>query len=257
MAKELILIAGVTATGKSSSLMNLSVTKDAKGKINRDGQQGIFYLGTEANKPLPFQHKFKRLLNGLEDPLQVFKVFTQVEESPDFHTIIIDSINFLLDMYESRIILDPSVKDSRKEWSGYQQFFKKIMQEYVSTSEKTWIFCAHNAQELLTNGEYLYYVPVKGALKNQGLEAYFSNVVYTRRVNIKELEALPYDPNLLTITARDRAVGYKHVFQCEVTKDFANSKIRSPIGCFAENQIFMNNDCQMLLDHLAEYRNAS
>ena len=84
-----------------------------------------------------------------------------------------------------------------------------------------------------------------------------SNVVYTRRVNIKELEALPYDPNLLTITARDRAVGYKHVFQCEVTKDFANSKIRSPIGCFAENQIFMNNDCQMLLDHLAEYRNAS
>lgn len=127
------------------------------------------------------------------------------------------------------------------------------MQDVVAKSQKDWIFIAHNTAELQPDGTYKYYVPVKGALKGQGAEAYFSIIVYARRVKITELEALPYDENLLHITERDRLVGYKHVFQCEVTKEFANSRIRSPIGCFAPNQIFMDNDMQLLLDHLCRY----
>ena len=127
------------------------------------------------------------------------------------------------------------------------------MQDIVAKSGKNWIFIAHNIAELQNDGTYKYYVPVKGALKNQGAEAYFSIIVYARRAKITELEALPYDENLLNITERDRLVGYKHVFQCDVTKEFANSRIRSPIGCFDSKQIFMDNDTQLLLDHLNKY----
>ena len=239
MARQLVLIAGTATAGKSASLMNM---KDP---------EGVFYLGTEANKPLPFADKFKKLKSGLDNPNDVFQLFAQLEQMPEIHTIVIDSITFLMDMFESKNVL--TSKNTMGAWSDYQQFFKKLMQDVVAKSTKNWIFIAHNTQELMPDGTYQYYVPVKGALKAQGLEAYFSIVVYARRVRINELEELPYDKNLLHITARDRAVGYKHVYQCEVNKEIANSRIRSPLGCFAENQIFMDNDLQMLLTHLDAY----
>lgn len=239
MARNLILIAGEPASGKSASLMNL-----------RD-QKGVFYLNTESMKPLPFKNDFKHLKSGLNDPEDIFALFNKVEEMDDVHTIVVDSITFLMSMFESQKVLHAA--NTLKGWSDYQEFFKKLMQEVVATSNKNWIFIAHNTAELMPDGTYKYYVPVKGALKNLGLEAYFSIIIYARRVKIDELKELPYDENLLHITTRDEAVGYKHVFMCDVTKAFANSKIRSPIGCFAENQIFMDNDCQALLDHLDKY----
>lgn len=239
MTRQLILIAGESGTGKSASLMNI-----------RDPQR-TFYLSTEANKPLPFPNKFKVPSATLSSPLQVIPLFKKLEEIDEIDTIVIDSITFLMDMYESQEVLKAT--DTRKAWGDYQQFFKTIMQEIVQNSTKNWVFIAHNTAELTNNGTYKYYVPVKGALKNQGLEAYYSLIVYTRRVTIDELESYPYDEDLLHITERDRMVGYKHVFQCEVTKDFANSRIRSPIGAFAPNQIFMDNDVQLLMDHLAKY----
>lgn len=238
MARQLVLVAGESSSGKSASLMNLR------------NQEGVFYLGTEAGKELPFPNKFKKI-RGLVNPNDLFAVFAQVEQNPDIHTIVIDSITFLMDMFESKNVLGTS--NTMKGWSDYQQFFKRLMQDVVALSNKNWIFLAHNTAELLPDGTYKYYVPVKGALKAQGLEAYFSIIVYTRRVRITELETLPYDENMLHITERDRAVGFKHVYQCEVTKDMANSRIRSPIGCFKPEQIFMDNDLQMLLDHLDSY----
>ncbi len=64
---------------------------------------------------------------------------------------------------------------------------------------------------------------------------------------------MEYDESILHITPRDEAVGYKHVFQLDVTKDLADSRIRSPLGCFNPNQIFMDNDVQLLLDHLENF----
>lgn len=239
MARILFMIGGESASGKSASLMNLK------------NPERIFYLGTESNKPLPFPDKFKKLINGLQDPKDIWDLFNTLENSDDFDTIIIDSITFLMDMYESVYIHGSS--DSRTEWGNYQQFFKRLMQDVVSKSTKNWIITAHVAAELMNNGNYRYFVPVKGALAKQGLEAYLSIIVYARKVKIDELEEMPYDGNLLHITARDRAVGYKHVFQCEVTKEYADSKIRAPIGCFSPEQIYMDNDAQMLLEHLEKY----
>lgn len=239
MARMLLLVAGTAASGKSSSLRNLR------------NPEKVLYLSSESNKPLPFRDKFKKLQGGLNNPNDVFQLFDMFEKDPNLDTIVIDSITFLMDMFESMNVLTSS--NQMSGWSSYQQYFKKIMQEYVAKSQKNWIFLAHNAEELKPNGEMKYYVPVKGALAKNGLEAYFSLVVYARRVPIKELTKLEYDPEILHITPRDEAVGYKHVFQLDVTKDLADSRIRSPLGCFNPNQIFMDNDVQLLLDHLENF----
>lgn len=99
MANHLVMICGFPASGKSSSLMYLQ------------NPEGVLYIGTESNKPLPFPDKFKKIKNGLENPNQIFDLFASIEENPDIHTIVIDSINFLMDMFETMNIY--RAKDSR------------------------------------------------------------------------------------------------------------------------------------------------
>jgi site-specific recombinase XerC len=88
-------------------------------------------------------------------------------------------------------------------------------------------------------------------LKGNGVEAYFSTVVAAKKVDLKTLEA--YKSDLLTITEEDRELGYKHVFQTRPTKTTTGERIRSPMGMFSRAQTFMDNDCQLLLDHLHEF----
>lgn len=239
MANHLLMCCGFPSAGKSTALMNLK------------NPEGVFYLGTESNKPLPFPDKFKKLTEGLQNPNDVFQLFHQLEEMPEIHTVVVDSINFLMDMFETMNIV--GAKDSRAEWGNYQQFFKRIMQEYVSKSKKNWIFTAHVNAELLPTGDYRYSVPVKGALKAQGLEAYFSIIVYARNMSLKELEPYQTDESLFKLTVKEERNKTKRVFQCDVTPDMVQSGIRAPIGCFNDSQIFMDNDFDKLLSHLDSY----
>ena len=129
---QLVLIAGSSATGKSASLRDLA------------NPEGVMYLGTEAGKRLPFKSKFKSL--KVTDPHQVLQAFDQANAMDDVHTIIIDSLTFLMDMYESMYVL-PSA-NTMKAWGDYAQFFKNMMQQKVASSTKTVIFTAHNKEEL-------------------------------------------------------------------------------------------------------------
>lgn len=88
---QLVLIAGSSATGKSASLRDIK------------NPEGVIYLGTEAGKRLPFACKFKTLV--VTDPHQVIQAITQAEQMPEIHTIIVDSLTFLMDMYESNYVL--------------------------------------------------------------------------------------------------------------------------------------------------------
>src|SRR5690606_10212726 len=94
-------------------------------------------------------------------------------------------------------------------------------------------------------------VPVKGALKNNGIEAYFSTVVVAKKVPIKELEK--YGNKMLEITEEEKELGYKHVFQTRITQKTTGFRIRSPMGMFSKEQTYVDNDCQKLLDHLTEF----
>ena len=95
------------------------------------------------------------------------------------------------------------------------------------------------------------FVPIKGALKNQGVEAYFSTVVASKKLPLKDLEK--YNSDLLHISEEEKELGFKYVFQTRITKNTTGERIRSPMGLFSKEQTYMDNDAQILLDHLNEF----
>ena len=233
---QLVLIVGYSATGKSASLRNI-----------RD-QHKWLYLNCEAGKRLPFKNKFQSY--RIEDPYQVHEAFDYGTGNPEIGGIITDSLTFLMDMYETQYVLNSA--NTMQGWSNFAQYFKILMQQKVTAFAKPTIFTAHvgdvldeKAMEMKTS------VPIKGSLKNNGVEAYFSTVVAAKKIAVKDLT--PYKSSLLNITDEEQELGYKHVFQTRPTKTTTGERIRSPMGMFSKEQTFIDNDSQLLLDHLDEF----
>jgi len=89
---HLVLLCGKSAAGKSASLMNLK------------NPEGVMYLNCEAGKRLPFRARFKQFT--IVDPMQIFEAFDAAENMPDVHTIVVDSLTYLMDMYESLYVIN-------------------------------------------------------------------------------------------------------------------------------------------------------
>lgn len=234
---QLVLIAGESGTGKSASLRNLK------------NQERWMYLNCESGKRLPFRNKFQQF--KIVDPYQVFEAFDHAtNNSNDWDGIVIDTLTFLLDMYESVYIVGAA--NGQKAWGDFAQFFKNLMQDKVVKFNKPVIILAHTlAIYDEKTMEMRSSVPVKGSLKNNGIEAYFSTVVATKRMPIKELDSFSSD--ILTITDEEKELGYKHVFQTQPTKKTVGDRIRSPMGMFSKQETYMDNDAQLLIQHLREY----
>ena len=85
---QLVLVNGVSGSGKSASLRNIK------------NQGDWLYMNTESGKRLPFRNKFQTAV--ITDPFQVEEGFRHAIENPDeVSGIILDSMTFLMDMYES------------------------------------------------------------------------------------------------------------------------------------------------------------
>jgi hypothetical protein len=233
--RNLILVSGKSATGKSASLMHL---KDPA---------GVMYLNCESGKELPFPSKFKQ--GVVVNPAQVTKSILDAEKL-DIHTIVIDSLTFLMDMYESINVIDSS--NTMKAWGEYAQYFKKLMNKYVASSSKNIVFIAHT-MDILNESDMVMetMVKVKGSTMNQGVEAHFCNVISSKKVPLKKLEG--YENDLLVITPEEELLGFKYVFQTQLTKETVNERIRGPIGLWDRNHTYIDNDLQKVLDHLHAY----
>ena len=94
-------------------------------------------------------------------------------------------------------------------------------------------------------------IPVKGALKNNGVESYFSVNVAAKVVPLKELA--DYENDLLHITEEDKDLGYKYVFQTRKTAKTIGERIRAPMGMFDKKHTYIDNDVNMLLNYLNDY----
>lgn len=247
---NLVLISGASATGKSASFRSLK------------NPEGVVYLGCEAGKKLPFKNNFATYT--ITDPYQVWELFDvlavkgnkikhpQLNVEVEVHTVIIDSLTFLMDMFESMHVLGSA--DTMRGWSNYQQFFKTLMQDKVAKCTCNVLMTAHTLTILNENEMAMEVkVPIKGALKNNGVESYFSCVVSTKKVPIKKLE--PYKNDYLNVTEDDEIVGYKHVYQTRLTKDTVNERIRNPMGMYALSETFIDNDAQYLIDRLGDFYN--
>ena len=236
MNDHLILIGGESTTGKSACLRNI---KDP---------EGVMYLNLESNKDLPFASKFKQF--NVTDPLQVIEALTKAEGMPGIHTIVVDSLTFMLDQWKTRYL--HKAKDTQKAWGQFAEFFKELMTMHVAKSTKTVIFTAHtqtvlNEQTMMMETK----VPVQGSLKGNGIEAFFSTIVYTKVLPVTTLKNFA-NPNL-TFTEDEEEIGIKHVFQTRLTKETVGDKIRSNMGMWEKNETYIDNDAQVLIDRLTNY----
>lgn len=238
---QLLLIVGESTTGKSTALRNI---KD---------QESWIYMNYESGKKLPFKNKFNEYVQT--DPEALFPILQYVIDNPGaVKGTVIDSLTFLMDMYESLYV--NGATDGRKAWGGYHQFFKRIMQEYIPLITSPVVILAHSKFErdektLMTTSQ----VPVKGALKNVGVEAYFSTVIATKRMPVKDLAPYKDGNKLLNITPREEALGFKYVFQTQVTKTTTGERIRGPFDMWSDAETFIDNDVAVVLDRLNEYYN--
>lgn len=233
---QLMLICGESAGGKSASLRSLQ------------NQEGVMYLNCEAGKKLPCRNKFKSYT--ITDPLQVIEAMQKAEEMPEIHTVVVDSLTFLMDMFESVYVIPAA--DGMKAWSSYAQFFKNLMQTHVAGSSKNIIFTAHTLS-VLNEADMVMEkkVPIKGALKNNGLEAYFSTIVAAKKMDVTKLAK--YKNKHLVITEEEAAIGIKYVYQTLLTKETVNERIRSSMSMWDTSETFIDNDAQIVLDRLHEY----
>jgi len=233
---NLVLIVGKSGSGKSASLRNI---KDPK---------GVIYLNCESGKELPFVGSFKQ--QKITDPRQVPAIIEQAEEHSNIHTIVIDTITFLMDMFESTLVLKS--KNKMEGWSNYAQFWKGMMQQSVAKSTKNIIMTAHT-MDVLNEGEGVMetLVKVKGSIMNQGIEAYFCNVIACKKLATQALSN--YGSDLLVVTPEEEALGFKYVYQTKLTKETVHERLRGPIGLWTTAETYIDNDAQLVLDRLHEY----
>lgn len=232
---HLILISGKSASGKSASLMAM------------DAPEGIIYLNCENGKKLPFKTKFKEFT--ITDPAQVYRAFAEAEKMPEIHTIVVDTLTYMMDLYESTKVLTAS--DTMKAWGNYAQFMKVLMNSVVAKSTKNVVFLAHTS-DVLNESEMINetVVKVKGSLMNQGIESFFTNVISTKKLPLSKIANIN---DLYTVTPEEEAQGFKYVYQTKLTKETVNERIRAPMGMWAANETFIDNNLQNVLDRLHEY----
>lgn len=235
MSEQLMLIEGVSASGKTLSLDSI---------VNRDA---VVYLNCEG-KRVPFKKQFKTTANII-DPHQVFEGIEYANNTPGVELVVIDTIDFLMNLFETNIV--KTAANGQKAWGDYFTFFQNLMQA-VAKSPRSFIFLGHAAtiidEESMTKQTSC---PVKGALRNIGIESFFTAIVMAKQVPLRLVT--PYENKLLNVSEEDKERGVKYVFQTRMTKESSGEKIRSPQEMWDKSETFIDNNAQHVLDRLNHY----
>ena len=160
--RRIALIMGPPAHGKSMSLRNLK-NPERKVVFNTD------------RKELPFKSKFRNV--HINDPYEVLTYMDQIAQQPDdvVDTIIIDTITFLMDMFETKYVVNSA--NTQTAWGQYAQFYKQVIDKALA-SNKTIIVLAHE-KKVMNDSEMVLEtkVPVKGSVGHTGV----SNLAHSYR----------------------------------------------------------------------------
>ena len=234
MNNRIVLCTGKPASGKSTSLL----------KVKDD--PSIAYLNTDL-KDLPFKATFPEL--KITNPQIIIPAIAELESKEEIKTVILDTITFLMDQYETQVV--GKAVNTMKAWGEYAKFYKEFMHA-IKSGTKNYIIFAHtkdvyNESELVTEIK----VPVKGSVGHTGVEADFTTIIGTKKVPLSKLEG--FENDLLTITPREEALGFKYVFQTYIDKDTLQDKMRSAMGLWADNEMYIDNDILHVTKRLEEY----
>ena len=71
------------------------------------------------------------------------------------------------------------------------------------------------------------------------------------QIPVKKLEG--FENDLLKITDEEREDGVKYVFVTRITKETAGSKMRSAMGLWKRNELYIDNDMDLVFKRLHQY----
>ncbi len=235
--KNIVLIMGRPNTGKSTSLMNL------------ENQEKMVYLNTDL-KELPFADRFMRNV-AVADAMDIIPFITEIEKNPAVEGAVLDTLTFLMSMYERQYVQNSP--NTQKAWGDYGTFYREFIHA-IKAGTKDYAILAHEDSFLNEQSMQMETrIPVKGSVGKIGVEADFTTILSTKQMPIKKLE--PYENDLLHITDDEREDGFKYVFTTRVTKDSVGEKMRSAIGLWGRNELYIDNDLNQVFKRLREYYN--
>jgi hypothetical protein len=235
--KNVVLVAGPPNTGKTTSLMQMK------------NQASFVYLNTDL-KELPFKHNFLAAAE-IAEPEDILEYINQIEENEVATGGVIDTLTFLMGMFERMRV--KTSHDTQKAWGQYGDFYRDFIHR-VKSGSKDYAILAHT--DTIFNevkGEYETKVPVKGAVGKVGVEADFSTILGTKQITIKQLEKLGIENDLLHITDEEREDGFKFVFQTRITKETLGEKMRSAMGLWNRNELYIDNNLEQVFSRLRKY----
>lgn len=245
---HLILLVGKPTAGKTYSLRNLR------------NPEGVLYLLCESGKNLPIQNcKFKQEI--ITDPRIELtgpsSYLRQASEHSDkIHTVIIDSLTLLMQMYETRYKVE--YNNTMKFWGDYGDFFVNVINQEVPLLIKAGInviIIAHtsdiyNDKDMVTEVK----VKLKGSVMNIGVEAYFNDIIAAKVIPIEKLKEYPNGMlHLDQLEDEELITEQKHVLQTKLTKESRYDKLRSSPGLWKMNETFIDGDIQVVLDHFNQF----
>lgn len=250
MAGQLLLVVGKPTSGKTFSLDGMRE------------KEKIFYLNCEGSgKPLPIsgRNKIKQqiILDPLEELLGEKNYIDQLVRNKDkanINTVVVDTITFLMDIVETKYVKTVDAKHTMQAWGFYGDFFRNFMGQVAKLLKVgiDVILMAHVAERF--NGEEQVmdsYIPIKGAVGKTGVEAFFSDIVSTEHMKVKDLEG--YENDYLHITEEEQEEGFKHVIQTRITKDTIGKRIRTNPAMWKKKETYIDGNIQVVLDRMKEF----
>jgi hypothetical protein len=233
--KRIVLIVGEERTGKSRSLKTLRDPKT------------IAYANCDC-KDLTFKDDFS-YHEQFTDPADLMDFIDAVEDDEDIETIIIDTITYLMRSFKIHHI-DKAV-DGRNGWGLLQKYYNALMLKLKAT----------HLNVIIIGHVYEYTDESTGAIKSkmdfQGSIARspigdFTTVLESKsHIVTKKLLKLAND----TLTFDELAMrdGIKYTFLTRRTKAYSQSLVRSADDLWKTDQLFIDNDIQIVIDRLEEY----
>ncbi len=94
-------------------------------------------------------------------------------------------------------------------------------------------------------------VKFKGSIMNTGVEAAFSTVISAKKMPLVKLA--DYKNDMLSISDEEEMLGFKYVYQTRLTKETVNERMRSSIGMWTQQETFIDNNIQYVLNRLHDY----
>jgi len=235
--KNILMIMGKPNTGKTSSLRNME-------------QESMVYLNTDL-KDVPFRDRFLQNVE-VADAADILGFIEEIEATGEVSGAVLDTVTFLMQMFERQYVAPfAGTKTGQSAWGDYGNFYRNFIHA-IKSGSKSYVIMAHEDESL--NEQSMMYesrVPIKGAVGKVGVEADFTTILRTMQVPVKKLEG--HENDLLHITDEEREDGVKYVFQTRVTKETAGAKMRSAMGLWKRNELYIDNDVAQVFKRLNEF----